>query len=57
MALEVPGVRNIARAGSFAETRHVDELVADRAVALHDRIVRLWLCARHPFSINVPFSD
>jgi len=52
VASEVPGVRNVARAGGFAETPHGDELVADRAVALHDRIVRLRLRARHPFSIK-----
>ena len=52
VAFEVPGVRNVARAGGFVETPHVDELVADRAVALHDQIVRLRLCARHPFSIK-----
>ncbi len=48
VAFEVPGVRNVARAGSFAETPHGDELVADRAVALHDQIVRLRLRAHHP---------
>jgi len=52
VALEVPGVRNVARAGGVAETPHVDELVADRAVALHDQIVRLRLPAHHPFSIK-----
>ncbi len=52
VAFEVPGVRNVARAGGFAETPHVDEIVADRTVALHDQIVRLRLCARHPFSLK-----
>jgi hypothetical protein len=52
VAFEVPGVRNVARAGGFAETPHVDELVADRAVALHDQIVRLRLPAHHPFSLK-----
>jgi len=41
MALEVPRVRDVARAAGFAETPHVDELVADRAVALHHPSVRL----------------
>jgi len=52
VAFEVPRVRNVARAGGFAETPHLDELVADRAVALHDQIVRLRLRARHSFSIK-----
>jgi len=52
VASEVPRVRNVARAGGVAETPHVDELAADRAVALHDQIVRLRLRARHQFSIK-----
>jgi len=52
VAFEVPGVRNVARAGGFAETPHGDELVAYRAVALHDQIVRLRLPAHHPFSLK-----
>ncbi len=52
VAFEVPGVRNVARAGGFAETPHVDEFVADRAVALHDQIVRLRLPARHQYLIK-----
>jgi len=52
VAFEVPGVRDVAWAGGGAESPHVDELVADRAVALHDQIVRLGLRARHPFSIK-----
>jgi len=57
VAFEVPGVRNVARAGGFAETRHVDELVADRAVALHDQIVRLRLRARLTvFGVSARFT-
>ncbi len=52
VTFEVPGVGNVARAGGVAETPHVDELAADRAVALHDQIVRPGLRARHPFSIK-----
>ena len=52
VALEVPGVRHVARAGGVAETPHVDALVADRAVTLHDQIVCQGLPAHHPFSIK-----